>query len=139
MKATMLGGPCHRYRQAERAVRSTGLVTASARGAARGTGNAPHSLEAAVHCPDNSVGANICAVLSATNFSNVILIEFAAVVTATTSMLAGLLAKAIGRAWNAGFGETEQWLELEPSAAAHTPTDIACLGTAPDAWRITAM
>jgi hypothetical protein len=30
-------------------------------------------------------------------------------------------------------------LELEPSAAAHTPTDIACLGTAPDAWRITAM
>lgn len=121
MKATMLGGPCHKYRQAERAVRSTGLVTASARGAAHVTGDAPRSLDAVAHSPDNPVGAKICAAfLSTTTFSNALLIEFAAVITATISTLAGLLAKAIGRACNAGIDKTEQWLELEASAAAQT-------------------
>ena len=126
MKATMLGGPCHKYRQAERAVRSTGLVTASARGAARVTGDAPRSLEAAAHSPDNSVGANICvALLSATTFSNFILIEFAAVITATISNLAGLLAKAIGRACNAGFDKTEQWLSLSQARPRARPAEGA--------------
>ena len=121
MKATMFGGPCQKSRQAERAVRSTGLVTASACGAVRVTGDVPRSLEAAAHSRDNSVGAKICAaLLSTTTFSNVLLIEFAAVITATISDLADLLAKAIGRACNADFDKTEQWLELEPSAATQT-------------------
>jgi hypothetical protein len=111
MKATMLGGPCHKCRQAERAVRSTGLVTASARGAARVTGDAPRSLEAVVHSPDNSVGARICAtLLCTTTFSNVLVIEFAAMVIATISDLAGLPAKAIGgRAMQASTRPSSGW------------------------------
>jgi hypothetical protein len=105
---------CHKGRQAGRAVRSTGLVTASARGAARVTEDAPRSSRAAARSSDNHVAANNCTGISA----DASLTECAAMMTAMISQCASLLVKTTGMARNVGFQEIKEWLVLGPRAAA---------------------
>jgi hypothetical protein len=114
MKATMLRDPCHKYRQAGRAARSTGLVTASARGAARVTGDAPRSFQAATRFSDNYVAANNCAAI----FTAAASTEIAAVMTATISKCAALFARTTRMVRHVGFEEIEEGLELRARAAA---------------------
>ena len=106
MKATMPRS-CPKYRRAGRAVRSTGLVTASARGAARVTWNAPRSLQAAVRSSDSYVAANHGVAI----FADASLIE---------CECAALLAKTTRMARNVVFEEIEEWLVLRPRAAARS-------------------
>ena len=105
---------CPKYLWAGRAVRSTGLATASARGAARVTEDASRSSQAAARATDGSVVANNGAAV----FADVSLTERAAVMAATISICAARLAKPTHMARRAGFEEIEEWLMLGPSVAA---------------------
>jgi len=132
MKVTMPRS-CPTYRQAGRAVRSAGLVTASARGAARVTWNAPRSLQGAARSSDSHVAANN----GPTIFADASLIECAAAMIATIPKPTAPLAKTTHMARHTGFEECEEWLVPRPRVAASAAyIEVARPGRARDGWRM---
>jgi hypothetical protein len=130
MKATMLGSPCHNG-QPGRAVRSTGLVTAAARGAACATGDAPRSLQATARSNDNYLAANDARDIA----TDVSPFEFAAAMTAANSRCTALLATRVAR--NAGLRKSTSGQCLGQRQPPARPIAMARPATARDGWPAT--